>query len=265
MASVKTCSFLSPPIVYICSWDLNISCKLKCSLNPTVLFPSLDEYRRIENNVRKPLRLFLDLFVNGFPSPTLAKFLLKLITKGCKTCPLYAVGSDFGWREGLPRFNCSVKQIASLSLQRAQFYAHVKLWLWFKEKSGSWRELKCTFLPVTVWSLHLPDNNFMCAVSLSVCPKAERGSPASSPAVPAPTNFPENLQYQKKAQRTESTVVVWLAVRLQEWWCQCKQWDGDIQPQTLGWQGHPFSVAAWSSVGLKHLWKPTVKYRQVEP
>lgn len=139
MASVKTCSFLSPPIVYICSWDLNISCKLKCSLNPTVLFPSLDEYRRIENNVRKPLRLFLDLFVNGFPSPTLAKFLLKLITKGCKTCPLHAVGSDFGWREGLPRFNCSVKQIASLSLQRAQFYAHVKLWLWFKEKSGSWR------------------------------------------------------------------------------------------------------------------------------
>lgn len=88
--------FLSPPIVYICSWDLNINCKLKCSLNPSVLFPSLDEYRRTENNVRKPLHLFLDLFVNGFPSPTPAKLLLKSITKDCKTCPLLAVGSDFG-------------------------------------------------------------------------------------------------------------------------------------------------------------------------
>lgn len=69
--------------MYVCFLDLSVNNRLKCSLNLTVLFLSLGEYKRPKNNVRKLSRLFLDLFVNIFPSPAAAKIPLRLMTKDC--------------------------------------------------------------------------------------------------------------------------------------------------------------------------------------
>lgn len=88
--------FLSPAITYIFSWGLNFNNKLKCRLNPAFLFPSQGEYRRPENNVRKRWHLFLDLFVNGFPSSPPDKLLLKSMIKDCKTCSFLVVCFAFG-------------------------------------------------------------------------------------------------------------------------------------------------------------------------
>lgn len=173
------------------------------------------------------------------------------MTKDCKTCPFLVMCSAPGWSEGLLKFSSSVKQTATPSPQ-GQCTAHMKLWLWLKQKSGSWKESKCTFPPVTVWFLHLPDGSFILAVNPPVCPVGKNGSPAFLPLCSSPYWAPwagSGNKFTSQKRHKELKEQLWSG-----WlWCGCTSgnastsngvgtgtqgsWDGRI---TLGWW--PWSV-----------------------